>query len=207
MPHTIQTAAVRINRARNDAQAGSGANDIFAEGLSVQGKLNNLVLSNVVPGVSHALRGHRTGEFVGLHRVLSDMTFDNFEMNQAPAALGPGIYTFDIIEFTDLLIEGLQQRIRYQVKGIILPEHGTFDRNNRDNRSRPVVLKPTFMLAGGGSSYKVHRDGITRPEHGVNGNQYPFVYCDMAGGPDNGPVWITKLPGLPAEQHLPLRSM
>ena len=105
---------------------------------------------------------------------LTDMTFDNFEMNQAPVALGPGIYFFDVLDFTDLLIEKLRQRIRYRVGGIILPEHGTFDRNNAENRSRPVVIKPTLFVEGGGAGLSAHRDGITKPEHGVSGNQYPL---------------------------------
>ena len=207
MADIIRTAAVRVNRARNDNQAASGANDIFAEGLSQTGKINNLVLPNIVPGIDTPFGAIGPVNWWNHTVSLTDMTFDNFEMNQSPQALGPGIYTFDILTWTDLVIAGMLQRIRFQVKGILLPESGTFDRNNSENRSRPVVLKPTFLLEGGGASHKSHRTGITKPEHGVSGDQYPFAYCDMAGDPNNEAVWITKLPGLAAVQHLPLRSM
>ena len=207
MPDTIRVAAMRINRARNDDQAASGANDIFAEGFSLNGRANNIVLPNIVPGVDAPF-----GQIGPVNRwnytvSLTDMTFDNFEMNQAPVALGPGIYFFDVLDFTDLLIDGMRQRIRYRVGGIILPEHGTFDRNNAENRSRPVVIKPTLFVEGGGAGLRTHRDGITHPEDGVSGPQYPLAYCDMAGGAQGEAVWITKLPGQPAVQWLPLRSM
>ena len=207
MVQTIRTAAMRINRARNQAQAAGGANDIFAEGFSLTGKANNIVMPNVVPGIATPFGGIGPLNWWDRTVSLSDMTFDNFEMNQAPMALGPGLYTFDVLEFTDLLIDDLNQRIRHRVRGIILPEHGTFDRNNSENRSRPVVIKSTLYVQGGGAGLMMHRDGLTRPEHGVSGDQYPWVYCDMEGGPAGEAVWVTKLPGQAAVQHLPLRSM
>ena len=206
MTETIRTAAMRVNRARNAGQAAAGTNDAFAEGFSLTGRVNNLVLPNVVPGVATPFGQIGPVNWWDHTVSLSDMSFDNFEMNQAPVALGPGIYIFDVLEFTDLLISGLKQRIKYQVGGIILPEHGTFDRNNADNRSRPVVIKATLLIEGGGSGFKAHREGMTKPGHGVSGDQYPFCYCDLAGS-EGDALYITKLPGLAAVQELPLRSM
>ena len=84
MPDTIRVAAMRINRARNDDQAASGANDIFAEGFSLNGRANNIVLPNIVPGVDAPF-----GQIGPVNRwnytvSLTDMSFDNFEMNQSP---------------------------------------------------------------------------------------------------------------------------
>ena len=204
---TIRSTAVQVNRARDASQAAAGTNDAFGEGLSLKGRLNNLVICNVVPGVSTPFGQIGPVNWWDRTVSISDMTFDNFEMNQVPVALGPGTYVFDILEFTDLIIGDLPQRMRYRVGGIILPEHGTFDRGNSENRSRPVVIKPTLLVVGGGASLESHRDGITKPVHGVSGDQYPFTYCDMSGGAAGEALWVTKLPGLAAVQQLPLRSM
>lgn len=207
MAKTIRTAAMRINRARDDGQSAGGANDVFAEGFSITGRANNIVLCSVVPGVDTPFGGIGPTNWWNRTVSITDMTFDDFEMDQAPMALGPGLYTFDVLEWTDRLIDGLNQRIRHRIRGIILPEQGTFDRDNIANRSRPVVIKPTLYVEGGGVSLETHRDGLTRPDHGVIGAQYPFVYCDTEGGPAGEPLWITRLPGQAAVQHLPLRSM
>ena len=203
MAHTIRTAAVRVNRARDAAQSAAGSNDAFGEGLTLTGRLNNLVMCNVVPGVATPFGQIGPVNWWDRTVSISDMSFDNFEMNQAPVALGPGEYTFDVVEFTDLLIAGMPQRIRYQVRAIILPEHGTFDRNNAENRSRPVVLKPTLLVEGGGAGLGSHREGITKPEHGSAGDQYPFTYCDLWREAPSG----DSLCGSPSFPARPLCSM
>ena len=202
---TIRSAAMEVSRARDDGQAESGANDVFAEGQSLLGRGNNITMANIVPGVAEVFGQIGMVNWWDRTVTLSDFSFDSFEMNQAPVALGPGRYTFNILEYTDLLIDGAPQRIRYVVDGIIQPEHGNFDRSNAQNRSRRVVVKPTRLIEGGGASWKGHRDGITKPEHGASGDQYPFAYCDLEGV-NGGALWVGKLPGLAAVQYLPMRT-
>lgn len=201
MAKTIRTAQMTVQRTTLDADDAN----IFGEDGSLFGAADNIVIPDVIPNIDQVYGQIGNTNWWRRTVELSDFTFDNFMANQAPVALGPGIYEFEVLELTDLIIATVPQRIKHVIYGIILPGNSPFARANAADRSRPVVVKPTRYIEGGGESWVSHREGIEKPTLPAHtGATYALAYVDTEGDATNDPTYITRQPGQAPVIHLPL---
>lgn len=207
MAETVRSAAATITRTRSDGQNADGSNDIFAEGNSVKGRFTNLIIPEIEIIIEEVMGQIGPVNWWNRRVRLRDGSFESFEVDQEPVALGPGIYEFETLWRTTKVIgtgdTARQQRKKAVFLAYIQPGQNPLDMENPGAYNQPITLKPTRLLKGGPDA-NGHLDQVGVPSHGSTGNTFASAYLDLAGV-NNDVVYVTKLPGLAAVQHLPIR--